>query len=103
MAWLSDGLAALPKEPKYDRSVLIGHQFALCVADEYWPETRAFVRAKPGSTAETAALAALSSKMGDCMPPGATLSLNKPLLRVLFGEAAYHALSYEPRIPGAAR
>ena len=37
------------------------------------------------------------------MPPGATLSLNKPLLRVLFGEAAYHALSYKPRIPGAAR
>ena len=97
MAWLSDGLAALPKDAKYDRSVLVAHQFALCVADEYWPETRSFVLAKPDSPAERAALAALSPKLGDCMPAGATLNLNKSLLRVLMGEAAYHALSYKPR------
>jgi hypothetical protein len=97
MAWLSDGIAALPKEAKYDRSVLIAHQFALCVADAYWPETRAFVLAKPDSSAEKAALAALSPKLGDCMPPGATLNLTKPLLRVLIDEAAYHAVSYKPR------
>lgn len=103
IAWLRDGLAALPLGSKYDRSVLIGHQFALCLADENWVETRAFVMAEPDSKSEKAALAALSPKLGLCMTSGAKLNLNKPVLRVLLGEAAYHALRYIPRSQEAAR
>lgn len=102
-AWLRDGLAALGQNARYDRSVLIGHQFALCLADEHWAETRAFVLAEPDSKAEKAALAALSPKLGQCMTSGARLNLNKPVLRVLLGEAAYHALRYTPRTLGVAR
>lgn len=96
-AWLRDSLAALPAPPRYDRPVLVGHQFAACLADEHWAESRALVETRRGSKQEKAALAALSPKFGSCLTRGATMSLNVPILRLYLAEAVYHSLTHVPR------
>lgn len=95
-AWLRARLAALPAGATYNRSTLVGHQFALCVADEHWAATRAFVEAQHGSKSESAALNALLPKMSGCMPAGVNIKLTPQILRLLLSEGAYHALTTMP-------
>lgn len=95
-AWLRDQLARYPDPSSYDRTALIGHQFALCVVDEHWDAARALMLAPRASKQESAAVAALGPKLPGCMAAGANLKLTKPILRVLIGEAAYQALNHKP-------
>lgn len=96
-AWLRDRLAGLPTGTGYDRGTLVGHQFALCMADEHWAPVRDLVVAREGSKEESAAFAALAPKYSGCMSAGANLTLSKPLVRLLLSEAAYHALTHQPK------
>lgn len=95
-AWLLAHVNGLPANAKVDRAVLIGHDFAACLADNQWQSVRAFVTAEYNSAAEATALKAMSPAFSGCMAAGAKLNLNKPLLRLLLSEAAYHALTYAP-------
>ena len=94
-AWLRDSLATRPANEGYDRATLIGHQFALCMADEHWASVRDLVVAQEGSNPEAAAFSALAPKFGGCMAAGANLKLSKPLVRLLLSESAYHALTHK--------
>lgn len=102
-AWLHENLSALPEGTRFNKSLLVGHDLAACLADEYWAEARATVTAD-SPAAEKAAFAALAPRFGSCMTEGAKLTLNVPILRLLLSEAVYHALTYTPRpaVPASA-
>ncbi len=94
MGWLRHSLAQLPADQAYDRAVLVGHQFAACLSDNYWNESRAVVLAERKSAAEKAALAVLSPQFSSCLAPGAKLNLTVPILRLYLAEALYHGLTF---------
>ena len=91
--WLHGSVSKLPAGASYNKPILVGHDFAACLVDEHWPEASAMVVADDAEQ-EAAAWKALSPHFGSCMTSGAKLSINRPIVRLLVGEAAYHALSH---------
>ena len=79
---------------KYDRSTLVSHQFAACLADERHAASRAYVVAEEASPEEDAAFVELSEYFSDCFVEGATLSLTKTSLKHTLAEAVYHNLTF---------
>lgn len=100
-AWLMARLASrAPAEP-LDRPTLIAHDFAACVVDRRWSDSRSFVGTVAGSTAERAALKGLAATFPACLQQGATMRLDAALLRVTIAEALYHSLAPRGPVAGA--
>ena len=94
-AWLTSKVAADPAPAALNKGVLVGHDLAACLADQHWPLARATVTAA-NDKEEAQAWAALAPKLGGCMTAGATMRLNRPLLRLLVSEAVYRAVTFKP-------
>lgn len=93
--WLTGKVAADPNPTTLGKSVLVGHDLAACLADQHFPLARATVAAA-NEKEEAQAWAALTPKLGGCMTSGATMRLNRPLLRLLVSEAVYRAVTSKP-------
>lgn len=94
-AWLTSRVAAYSQPASLNKGVLVGHDLAACLADQQWPLARATVTAVTDKE-EAQAWSALMPKLGGCMTTGATMRLNRPLLRLLVSEGVYHAVTFKP-------
>jgi hypothetical protein len=74
--------------------------FGECIVRNDPQGIRALLMAAPTSPAENAAFAALTPGLGACVPPDATIELNKTVIR---GTAAsnYYRLAHAPRVAAA--
>lgn len=79
----------------YDRSTIVLHQFAACLVDEHFEESIAFALSDSGSDEESQGLAELSPYFSDCFADGATMSLDRPVLKLTLAEAAYQNIAFE--------
>lgn len=76
-------------------------EFADCVvaADPYTADF--LFRTSPNSSEEQRAISALNPELGPCLPQGQQISLDSGLLRVLLGEALWHAATNGRAAPGS--
>jgi len=70
---------------------VVANDLGFCLAKSDWPAARAVVLSERGSAEEATALRKLVPLIGGCIPPGATLKIDKPRLREILEETAYHA------------
>ena len=76
--------------------------FADCVVRAEPAGARALTMAKPATPKETEAIAQLSPKLGQCMPAGNTVKLNRASLAALVSEALYRqAKAAVPPVAGS--
>ena len=80
------------KDSEEIRKALILLDFAECVRKAAPAPTAQLLAAEPESAAESAAIGALRPAMTACFPAGATLKVNKLVLRGNLAEASYRAL-----------
>lgn len=83
----------------YERPIVVGHQLAACLADEYFAPAHAFAIADYGSKDEKSALGQLAPNLGNCLAEGASLDMNKRTLKAYLAEALYHKLTYRTESP----
>jgi hypothetical protein len=66
------------------------YAFAACIASANPQAAHNLTLSAPGSAAESAALATLSTGFSACYPKGGTMRLNRIAIRALTAEAMYH-------------
>lgn len=71
---------------------VVANDLGFCLAKSDWPAARTAVLSLRGSVEEAAALRKLVPLVGGCIPAGATLRIDKPRLREILDETAYHAV-----------
>lgn len=71
---------------------VVANDLGFCLAKSDWPAARTVVLSRRGSMEEAAALRKLVPLVGGCIPVGATLKIDRPRLRGLLEETAYHAV-----------
>lgn len=71
-------------------AVAAPYAFAACVASANAQAAHNLTLSAPGSAAEAAALATLSTGFSACYPKGGTMRLNRIAIRALTAEAMYH-------------
>ena len=72
---------------------VVANDLGFCLAKSDWPAARTLVLSGRGSAEEEEALRTLIPLVGGCIPVGATLKIDKPRLRQILEETAYHAVS----------
>jgi hypothetical protein len=95
-AWFWPQLAALPPGGKADTGELGVDEFGHCMATGHWSAVRAFLASAPQSAEESGALGALLPFLAPCLPAQVTVKFDRPSLRGILGEAAYHVLTASP-------
>jgi hypothetical protein len=91
-----DALPPLEAQPSYARDwfAVTGRPAAIdemgaCTADQNPAGIRSLLATKPESAEEVAAVKALGTTLGPCLPQGATLKANRQSLRAVLAEALY--------------
>jgi hypothetical protein len=88
--WVADALTKMTKGAEIDTRSIVQQDFGHCVVIANWAAARDFLRSKPRSKEETAAIEALKPALGPCIDNGAKVELTKPGIRYALSEPFYH-------------
>lgn len=89
-AWFTSQIEQKSDDVK-DRGLVFSYLLGACVVDEHWGLARQFIAAASYSDAERSALSQIATILPQCVPEGATMNLDRPMLRSVVAEAVYHA------------